>query len=485
MQRLIRDEDTLRRSLLDETGEDPEAVEIPAGTSAVSAGALDRVFGGLDAGAAPAPAPAADPDVLSTPQRLPESEPAAESRGLSRAGLGKVMQALYAAGTSKPLDASFWAPPKDPKTSDPLLAVKEELLRARIAKLQQPTGPGGKPKVDASPAIKALYALRPDLAEKLPLEQALGVGDFDDVKDMVGATDRKTGQVLGDEARTASRQLAERGQQAVQRRFDAGQLEKMGTFSEKLVGLTESMKQIERLAPGLLYGDVPQDYKLGDLQRVLADIPLGLGKRVMNPDAIALKGALDNLTDLLIRARTGAVINDQEFANYRNLLGTAIGAGPQAVAAVLPLFRREIAGRIKMKQLPLELSNPEAFEEWRGAGGLSYKDAIFADRDPQPLAEPPPDFRPATLDELKGLGAEALKKLQDALPTKIRISPPAPGAVPPPTQPVKARSPAPATPPSATPPFPGARRIRSADGRMGWLKPGAPLPPGAEEVPNG
>jgi hypothetical protein len=407
MNRLLRDEDTIRRRLLDDdAGAGDVPVEVPGVQVPEPGGEAD-----------------ADPEPeLRTPEMI--AEPPAESTGglrrLSRPGLHKVMQALYAAGTSKPLDRSFWDEPKDvlATKSDPLLAIKEQLYQARIDKLKQPAA-GAKPPVDETPAIQALFALRPDIAEKISPELAKQTG-VKNLKDFTGAADRKAGQMLADSDRDASRE-------SVQKRYDTTSLKELGKISSKYGGLVESLRRIDELAPGILHGQVPEQYSLDAGERLLGALrgpTQGWTANLMTPDAVALQGAIDNMSDLLIRARTGAVINDQEFANYKKLLNTAVLAGPKAVAAVMPLFRREIRARMASEQSPYFLSNPEGFNEWLNeTRGLSYKDQLFDERT-QNGQSANNDAREATADEVKALGSEAAEALKSAVPTEIRIREP-------------------------------------------------------------
>jgi hypothetical protein len=80
---------------------------------------------------------------------------------------------------------------------------------------------------------------------------------------------------------------------------------------------------------------------------------------------------------------------------------------------------------------------------------------------------------PKPVDPLKAAIADMMTNKKAPGPG---ITPPAP----PRPAPRPAATPAPATP---QPPFPGAIRIVGQDGTPGWLRPGRPMPPGAQAVP--
>lgn len=448
MNRFLRDDEKLRLDLLSEIG-NPLADRLSLDPQAQTEPAVDPLVGRLalvpedDQLGLETPARISDPHTpgprLSQPvAKAPEARSAANPEAFDR-----VMQGIYHAGTGTPLPASFHQRDK----GDLLLDVKRRLYEAQIAKAGRPTGAAGDPfkDPDSRQSIatqESTLTGRPDVVESAGGPERLKRLSHNQIKDIAtmldrdrGLTDTIRGRKVSEEDRDLSRDLAARGQKLVQNRWDAGMIEKLGEKSAKYAGLTQTMKKIDQLAPGIMQGKVPEGYALDDWQRFLTDVvPAGGGKRFANTDAIKLQGAYDLMQDLIVRMRTGAVINDQEFASYKKALNAAWAAGPQAFAAVLPLYRQEIGARLGAVQAPYYLNNPEAFNEWaKEARMVSYRDPLFADladEDAPVLGggggADATEVDPAEVS--RALGTEATERLQSDIPTTMTVKPPAPSS---------------------------------------------------------
>lgn len=386
---------------------------------------------------APAPAPAAEPDrdaklaaAIAALGRQPERSP--EDR--KHAVTNRLIENLYLASVRKPLNFAPYEEDKA-KNSDPLLGLKAQLLQARIAKAgQAPAAAAKTPKEQADlTAIKqAIISSRPDLVkafgggdENLGRERIMALNSLDELKSGSGIFN----QALTNENADLSRALAEKNSNRVQKRFEMGDLNKLGEISEPFAGLQSSLREIDRLAPGILHGKVPDNFSLSAPETVLNALgkyTAGLTKRAMDPKSVALAGAVHNFMDQLIRLRSGKAITDQEYADYKNMLNTAALAGGDAMAQVLPMFRRELHNRMRARQASFYLNNPEAFDEWaKETGALTYKDPLFQERDAPAAAAaeaPPVDVQTQATEPTP----EQLQALESAAPgSQIRVPPPA------------------------------------------------------------
>lgn len=446
MNRFLRDDEKLRLDLLSEIG-NPLADRLSLDPQAQTEPAVDPLVGRLalvpedDQLGLETPARISDPHTpgprLSQPvAKAPEARSAANPEAFDR-----VMQGIYHAGTGTPLPASFHQRDK----GDLLLDVKRRLYEAQIAKAGRPTGAAGDPfkDPDSRQSIatqESTLTGRPDVVESAGGPERLKRLSHNQIKDIAtmldrdrGLTDTIRGRKVSEEDRDLSRDLAAQGQKLVHQRWSAKEMHELGDKTSKYSELVHAMKKIDELAPGIMFGEVPEGYALNDWQKFLTQVePTGLGKRYANVEAVKLQGAYHLMKELITRMRTGAVINDNEEDNFNKALNMAWAAGPQALAAVLPMYRQALGDKLAAFQAPYYLQDEDQFQRWaKESRNLTYKDPFFSGGSSasSPESETPADATEVDPAEAaRALGTEAAERLQSDIPTTMTVKPPAPSS---------------------------------------------------------
>jgi hypothetical protein len=428
MNRLLRDEDTLRRRILDDdAGAGDVPVEVPGVRVPEPGGEAD-----------------ADPEPeLRTPEMI--AEPPAESTGglrrLSRPGLHKVMQALYAAGTNKPLDRSFWDEPKDvlAAKSDPLLAIKEQLYQTRIDKLKQQ--PPGKSVQDDAAARQAIVATRPDVIEKL------GNGDIEKGKALALLVPAETlmkiaaGSLQVDKFGEQKTQNVRRAKEfaarysaniwaanGVQDRASQQMLKTYGEAIKADVPIVSTLEQIDRSTfkempdgsvVSLARGWVPKDVDtktvptLDEWSRLKLNLmPGGSGTQVTPDDKVHLLSQVKMLYEMFARGLAGAQFTPEEMKRFATILNDASNSSEQAMAMSIDLVRRVTADKLRHREA--EVTGPggvseQGWREFAARGGITTRMPLFSDIYDAPLEEagrvPAPRLSDFGLDPTAGPNA--------------------------------------------------------------------------------
>lgn len=179
--------------------------------------------------------------------------------------------------------------------------------------------------------------------------------------------------------------------------------EKLGQATTKapFADLQKALESLDELAPGLIYGDGNAENPLSTGDRVLNALPYGSGDRFMGDKAIRYKANLQNLRDLITRARSGAAINESEERHYLSLLGDDILSDPRRAAAGINAVRQGVGQKLRDAQLAYAGPTLDAYEQ---GGGTTYRSPVFSGQQPRraPAAAPivmvAPDGRQYTVD---------------------------------------------------------------------------------------
>lgn len=183
---------------------------------------------------------------------------------------------------------------------------------------------------------------------------------------------------------------------------EAGQkrAEKLGQATTKAPygELQQALQSLEEIAPGLIYGQDPAENPLSVKDRLANGLPFGAGDRFISDKGIQYKSALQNLRDLITRARTGAAMSDQEERHYLRLLGDDILSDPRRAAAGINEVRQGIAKKLRDAQLAYTGPTLDAYES---GGGTTYRNPVFGAAPPKrqgPVRVQSPDGRTGTID---------------------------------------------------------------------------------------
>lgn len=176
--------------------------------------------------------------------------------------------------------------------------------------------------------------------------------------------------------------------------------EKLGQATTKAPfgELQQALEGLDELAPGIIYGDESAQTPLSTKDRVVNALPFGAGDRLMSDKALQYKSNLQNLRDLITRARSGAAINASEEAHYLRLLGDDVLSDPRRAAAGINAVRQGIAQKLKDAQLAYSGPTLDAYEQ---GGGTTYRNPVFGSPPPKrqgPVRVQSPDGRTGTID---------------------------------------------------------------------------------------
>lgn len=176
--------------------------------------------------------------------------------------------------------------------------------------------------------------------------------------------------------------------------------EKLGQATTKAPygELQQALEGLDELAPGLIYGDESAQTPLSTKDRMVNALPFGAGDRLMSDKALQYKSNLQNLRDLITRARSGAAINASEERHYLSLLGDDILSDPRRAAAGINAVRQGIGQKLRDAQLAYSGPTLDAYES---GGGTTYRNPVFGAAPPKrqgPVRVQSPDGRTGTID---------------------------------------------------------------------------------------
>lgn len=180
---------------------------------------------------------------------------------------------------------------------------------------------------------------------------------------------------------------------AVQGRHVDNSLISYNKDTNKLQPLAAEMDEIERLAPGLLAGKVPDNVHFGPAEAIARQLPMGLGAQFTPKDDLVLGSMLQKLQTDIQHGTAGANLTDNEKVNYAQIFQSALGSPPEVKAAVLASFRRKLFNEFRTKEAAYSRAVPEeAWQDFYNRGGYGPRSPLFKDYGAggAPPSAPPP-----------------------------------------------------------------------------------------------
>lgn len=200
--------------------------------------------------------------------------------------------------------------------------------------------------------------------------------------------------------------MADEKEKERQRREGERDLQSLGQATSKAPygEFQQALEEVDRLVPGLVYGQAPAEAPMGVGDRMARSVPLGLGNWAVSDEGQKYGQAIANLRDLVSRMRSGAVLNAGEERHYLSLLGDEVFSDPRRAAAGINAVRAGVAQKLRNAQAGYVKTG--ALDEYERAGATTFRAPIFSATGRRvPVVDP--NGRPATLDESEL--AEALK----------------------------------------------------------------------------
>lgn len=169
--------------------------------------------------------------------------------------------------------------------------------------------------------------------------------------------------------------MAEEKDKTKKDREDEIDLQRLGAATAKAPfgEFQAALEEVDRLVPGLAYGQVPAEAPLGTRDRVARVLaPVG-GEFFMSDRGKAYATAISNLRDLVARMRSGAVLNAGEERHYLSLLGDRVLSDERTAAQGINAVRQGIAQKLRNAQGGFQNVLPR----YEATGATSYRAPIF------------------------------------------------------------------------------------------------------------
>lgn len=138
----------------------------------------------------------------------------------------------------------------------------------------------------------------------------------------------------------------------------------------------KALEDVDRLAPGLVYGQPTKDSPMSAGDRVARSLPFGVGNWAVSDEGQQYGAAVSNLRDLVSRMRSGAVLNAGEEKHYLSLLGDEVFSDPRRAAAGINAVREGLAQKLHNAQAAYAGSGG-ALDKYEAAGGTTFRAPIF------------------------------------------------------------------------------------------------------------
>jgi hypothetical protein len=153
--------------------------------------------------------------------------------------------------------------------------------------------------------------------------------------------------------------------------------DKLGQNTAKMSEVFQGLQNIDKLAPGITDGQMPKEfegaYSAGD--RLAMKLPFGIGTNAVTPATAQFNNALKQFQDLIMRARTGAVVNENEAKQYEDLLASQVASDPKLLPQVLKSFKQLMYRKMKDQQVPF--AGGGVLDEYEKNGGTTYRNPFF------------------------------------------------------------------------------------------------------------
>jgi len=164
------------------------------------------------------------------------------------------------------------------------------------------------------------------------------------------------------------------------------------TTAAKVSPIVASLQRIEQILPGSTTGGASAS-GADAWSRAIVNAPGGFGSWLSTDKGIALTREVQNLRDVVKRARSGAAITDAEEASYLRLIDDAALSDPRALAVGLDIVRREVQQRL------VDLNagyDPAVVQRYQERGGTTAQSPIIAGTS---APTPTPTGRRATMPD--------------------------------------------------------------------------------------
>jgi hypothetical protein len=181
----------------------------------------------------------------------------------------------------------------------------------------------------------------------------------------------------------ARRTAADAKRQDMRERQSERDLQEIGARTSKAPfgELQRALEDIDGLAPGLAYGQVPKESPLSLKDRAVRSLPFGAGEWAMSDEGKKYAATVSNLRDLVSRMRSGAVLNEGEERHYLKLIGDHVLSDPAMAAAGINEVRRGVAQKLHNAQAPyseIRDGKKSVLDTYEGTGASTYRAPIFS-----------------------------------------------------------------------------------------------------------
>lgn len=403
----------------------------------------------------------------------------AEAAGQDPNRYDRALEAIYAAGTGKPLDAGYFSraaqageseknrraqlllalnKQRNP-TTDPLLDLKRQKLMAEVEKLKaggaedpverdallnilsQPRYAGYVEKIGGPEALKGLGAKA--LKEQMKFAFTAMGADEGARKNHANETYREWMGEANIRNKNQKLDLDRLKLGEDQTRLAHSYLHDHDTSKpmESLKDIDAGLKEIEAIAPGMPRGITQPvvDPKTGVTEeplsvwsRALAKIPGGVGTWANTVDQNRLNQAYGIIQQKIIRPMAGANLTENEVKQFQKIFGDSLAGDPKMMAVALDLFRNYVGRRLRAEEAQVRGKvGEDVWNVYKGWGSLTSEDPMYADvtKPFQPQAR---DVRSIVNERLRGGMGDTAPA--NSTPPSQRGAPPAapaPEAAPP------------------------------------------------------
>lgn len=170
------------------------------------------------------------------------------------------------------------------------------------------------------------------------------------------------------------------------------------TASAKVSPIVSSLERIEQLLPGSTTGGTGAGGVDG-WSRAVSNLPGGWGTWLATDKGLAITREVQNLRDVVRRARSGAAITAAEEADYLRLLDDAALADPRALSTGLDIVRREVGQKLADINAGFD---PAVVQRYQERGGTTANSPVVAGGQRPPdinLSAPSPTGRRVTMPD--------------------------------------------------------------------------------------
>lgn len=150
------------------------------------------------------------------------------------------------------------------------------------------------------------------------------------------------------------------------------------TAGAKVSPIVSSLERIEQLLPGSTSGGA-QSGGADAWSRTVTNLPGGWGSWLATDKGLSLTKEVQNLRDVVKRARSGAAITDQEEQAYLRLIDDAALSDPRALAIGLDVVRREVGQKLADINAGFD---PAVVQRYQERGGTTAQSPIVAGQRP-------------------------------------------------------------------------------------------------------